>query len=945
MKVIVKIIILLALGTAPLYLSNAQNSEQIKKANNLMQQAGMQLLVHKNYESASSLYEQAATLYRGEYGNDNRKYLEAIKGAADCYDKIGNTQLAIINYRKLLKSDDIWQTDYVCLQLARIYKQLGNIDASIDVYTIGINQYKRNGGRWNNNYYRIYKELYKLHYDVGNLSEAATVCAEFCDLIRIDQPRWLAFSSDLATIYQQSGNHLAALKLYHEILSAYEEGQLPSKDNDNNERIWGKQDLAMVVPEESVFRQYNIAEILRGIGSSYFDIGNYEKAVEYFLQSYNKFKTLNHPLSQNIFGVLIPMSSCYSQIHNVDASIKYAQEAYEVADRYDLGEDENILAMTNYANILLSSGKEKEALDLLNSVRYNKADDEVKANICNSISYIYAEQGKFDKAIEFSQSAVSLSNKTIYSHNLAVNYSNAKDYIKAGNALKKSWELAVGDMRTMFLQNREDDYGHIWDKYKEFIKLPVSFLWQTDNAEILKYAYNSLLMTKSIQLATSLRFRNIINNSSDAKLKELYDKWINGTEEQTDYIDIELELLSKVNNLDSDFDIFNIRWDDVRNKLNEGEIAVEFAHITRTDTREKAYLALILTSESDAPECVMISIDNAMEKLCRDNDINTLYNSSYAGDMIWSKIIDVAQKRCTDIKTIYFVPDGVLHSLSIEYMISRGNRMSDKFNMRRLSSTRDIVKNGVQKSSSKSAVLFGGIDYNITVEDMEYYSYSLAQERSTDKFWSYLPGTQEEIDQIENILCSNSYITKLHSGAACIEEQFKMYSKNSPEIIHIATHGFYMQDESSEKQNEIISEGISLKKCGLVFAGANQSVLGRHNIPDDVDDGILSASEISKLEFGNTSLVVMSACQTGLGDINDDGVFGLQRAFKKAGVNSILMSMWNVDDHVTQIFMTEFYKGIATGLTKHQALVQAQQYVIQNYGNNPRYWAPFVLLD
>ena len=112
-----------------------------------------------------------------------------------------------------------------------------------------------------------------------------------------------------------------------------------------------------------------------------------------------------------------------------------------------------------------------------------------------------------------------------------------------------------------------------------------------------------------------------------------------------------------------------------------------------------------------------------------------------------------------------------------------------------------------------------------------------------------------------------------------------------------------------------------------------------------MDDGILSASEISKLELGNTSLVVMSACQTGLGDINDDGVLGLQRAFKKAGVNSILMSMWNVDDLVTQCFMTEFYNGLTQGLTKHQALTQAQQYVIQKYGNNPRYWAPFVLLD
>lgn len=943
MKFFVKAIIILALGFVPLFSSYAQSSEKVKQANNLMQQAGMQLLVHKNYESACSLYEQAAVLYRKEYGNDNRKYLEAIKGAADCYDKIGNTRLAVSNYRKLLKSNDIWQTDYVCLQLGRIYKQMGNVDASIDVYTTGIAQYKKNGGRWNNNYYRIYKELYKLYYDVGNLSEAARVCAEFCDLISVDKPRWLAFSSDLATIYEQSGDHLASLKLYHEILSVYEAGH--SLSGDNNESIWAKRGLAITVPGESVSRQYNIAEVLRGIGSSYFKIGSYEKATEYFLQSYNKFKALNHSLSQNVFFVLIPLSNCYSEIHYENASIKYAREAYEMVDRYDLGEDKEILALTNYANILLSFGKEKEAFVLLNSALNNNADNRIKANICNSISCIYAEQGDFDKAIEFSQSAVSLSNDPEYLHNQSVLYSNLKDYDKASSVLIKSWELAVAEMKKMLLQNREDDYGYIWDKYKVFIKAPVTLLWQTDNAEILKYAYNSLLMTKSIQLATSLRIRKIIYDSGDAELKELYNKWINSTEEQSNYIDVELELLSKAKNLGGDFDIFNIRWNDVQKKLKKGEIAVEFAHITRTDTNEKAYLALILTSQSKTPECVIINIDNSIEKLYRDNEINTLYNSARIGDLIWSKVIDAAKKTSPDIKTIYFVPDGVLHSMSIEYMISHGSRMSEKYNMRRLSSTRDIVKGSTQKSSSKSAVLFGGIDYNLTVEDMEYYSYSLTQERSADMFWSYLPGTQEEIEQIESILSRNSYTTELHSGASCIEEQFKIYSKNSPEIIHIATHGFYKHDESAENENEAISEGISLKKCGLAFAGANQSVLGNHNIPDDVDDGILSASEISKLELGNTSLVVMSACQTGLGDINDDGVLGLQRAFKKAGVNSILMSVWNVDDLVTQCFMTEFYNGLTQGLTKHQALTQAQQYVIQKYGNNPRYWAPFVLLD
>lgn len=921
MNNVLKTIVILALVFAHLLPSNAQNQDKVKQANNLMQQAGMQLLVHKDYESACSLYEQAANIYHMEYGSVNRKYLEAIKGLADCYDKSGNTKLAIKNYRKLLKSGDIWQNDYVCLQLGRIYQQNGNIDAAIDVYAIGIDNYKNNSGRWNSNYHRIYKELYLLNYNTGNYAEAARVCAELCDIIRIDRQKWIAFSCDLAVIYQRYlGKHLEALKVYHEVLRVYNEGE---------------------VANESSIQQYNIAEVLRGIGSSYYSIGNNEKAIDYFVQSYNKYKNVDQPYYKNVFHVLIPLSACYSEVHNADSSIEYAKEACEMAERFDLGKEKN-LALMNYANILLSFGKIEEAQTLLNAALYNCRDDGIKAAIFDSMSSVYAEHGKLDQALQFAQSAISLSKHPTYFHNLAILYSKAKDYSKAAQAMADSWELAFAEMRTMFLQNREDDYGHIWSKYKNYIRLPITLLWQSYNAEILKYAYNSLLMTKSIQLATSLRFRSIISNNGDAEMKELYDKWLNTPEDQAGYADIELELLSKVSRLSSSSNVFEIRWNDVRDKLKDGEIAVEFA---RTDTKEDAYIALILTPESEAPECVFLSIDNTAERLHRDNDLNMLYNSEQTGDLIWRKVIDTAQKSCPEIKTIYFVPDGILHSMPIEYMISRRSRMCDRYEMCRLSSTRDIVVESTAKTSDRSAVLFGGIDYSITVEEMEYYSSSLTQERNSGNFWSYLPGTQEEVDRIEAVLGANSYAIEKHSGASCVEEMFKMYSGNSPEIIHIATHGFYMQDEYAENEDVTVSEGVSLKKCGLAFAGANQSLLGSRNIPDDVEDGILSASEISKLELNNTSLVVLSACQTGLGDINDEGVYGLQRAFKKAGAGSVMMSMWNVDDVVTQSFMTEFYRGLSRGLTKRKALNIAQHYVMKEYGNDPYYWAPFVLVD
>jgi CHAT domain-containing protein len=216
------------------------------------------------------------------------------------------------------------------------------------------------------------------------------------------------------------------------------------------------------------------------------------------------------------------------------------------------------------------------------------------------------------------------------------------------------------------------------------------------------------------------------------------------------------------------------------------------------------------------------------------------------------------------------------------------------------------------------------------------------------------------VKSVSDILTKKGVQSSIHKGKEANEESFKSLSEQHNDIIHIATHGFYLPTEKAE-ENDFLklmpmfipgsdaqskSDPIktSMLRSGLVFAGGNRAWKGE-KITKDIDDGIATSAEIANISLAGTDLVVLSACETGLGEVNDEGVFGLQRAFKKAGVNSILMSMWNVDDLVTQSFMTEFYKGLATGLAKHQALAHAQQYVIQTYGDNPRYWAPFVLLD
>lgn len=132
---------------------------------------------------------------------------------------------------------------------------------------------------------------------------------------------------------------------------------------------------------------------------------------------------------------------------------------------------------------------------------------------------------------------------------------------------------------------------------------------------------------------------------------------------------------------------------------------------------------------------------------------------------------------------------------------------------------------------------------------------------------------------------------------------------------------------------------------GLVFSGGNNAWKGE-SIPNGVEDGILTAEEISRLDLSKTDLVVLSACETARGHIDPvEGVWGLQRAFKQAGVKTILMTLWKVPDATTAMFMEEFYKQLLTGMTVRQAVKKAQDYLIANGADDPFYWAPFVVLD
>ena len=265
-----------------------------------------------------------------------------------------------------------------------------------------------------------------------------------------------------------------------------------------------------------------------------------------------------------------------------------------------------------------------------------------------------------------------------------------------------------------------------------------------------------------------------------------------------------------------------------------------------------------------------------------------------------------------------------------------------------------------------SAILYGGLYYDEDDAIMLAESQSVRGENSlktfvfrgwdstvTRKGWEYLPGTLEEVSLISSIISNKNIRCDVYTSVKGNEESFKALSGGSCSILHLATHGFYMTESQAEKNhfyanNSLTSTFISnevspLKRSGLLLAGGNKAWMGEP-VPDGVEDGVLTAEEISSLDLRSCDIVVLSACETGLGEITDEGVYGLQRAFKNAGVKSIIMSLWEVDDKATSLMMQSFYNNLMNGMNKRDAFDLAQETVKKKY-MDPRSWAAFIMLD
>ena len=374
----------------------------------------------------------------------------------------------------------------------------------------------------------------------------------------------------------------------------------------------------------------------------------------------------------------------------------------------------------------------------------------------------------------------------------------------------------------------------------------------------------------------------------------------------------------------------DLTWKDIQKRLGKGECAIEFICY---ESKGRQHMAALLLKRSGQPEFRYIAavedmlgisingyvtVRDALESTNEDYK-DYLYANTRIGSQIWGELTEDLK----DMSKVYFAPDGIFHQIAIEYLYPESEEHSPA--MHRLTGTRELARDRKATDCGKM-LLCGGIDFSGMVENEDAKGYRndrLAYHLIQDlhPYFTEIPGSREEVDTIFALRTNPD--DRLLTGNSATEEQCSRLFNEYP-VVMVSTHG-YFGGSMKIRGNEIVpcTTDIRLSESVLIMSGA-QTNLDNPFFDASQADGILSARELSGMDLGNVELFIASACQSGLGHVTSDGVYGLQRGLKNAGVKAMILSLWNVNDEATKFFMTNLNSALNKGEDLHSAFEYAR---------------------
>jgi CHAT domain-containing protein/tetratricopeptide (TPR) repeat protein len=941
------------------------------------------------------------------YGNNNflkaiywgEKNAEAVKQQSGGQDTLYGT--AINNLAQFYTANrDHHSAKPLLIKAAEIYKNvlgekdqhysfllknLGSLHTKLAEYTDAetciqrsLQLQKETTGEKNIEYATTLNELAFLYKTIGKYGDAEILYNRALVILKEvageEHLEYLSILNNLATVYYQTGRYALTEKMFFDIAAL-------------KKKLLGENDL-------------DYANSLNNLGVIYYALGNYNAAEPNLSKALSIYETKlgkGNPQNVGAMGNLGALNQQLEQFAKAELFIKEQIAIFEAS----IGKNtiEYAGAINNLAYNNLKSGKDsateqmfKEALGTRKNLLGINHFDYIQS--LNNLALYYTKKSKFALADSLYKEALKIQQQNVgyfhpdyllFANNQCELYQLMHNYSAAAAAaltnLSKEESLLVSKLD--FLTEKE---LIAYIKNKEFsFSLPYASLLHYKEPALIQAAYNNCLLLKGIAVQnTSLLFRQMAQ-SADSTLvlawknyksnRSLYNKTlaqpiakriIDADSLNNIVNQQEKALVQQSAGYKSLKERQNIKWQQVQKKLLPSETAIEFVRFRYINDQldyNYYYAALLLRAQDSVPVFIKLGGEKELQLAMNsfaykapavaaaqnNKEVSAVKNIKTAVyNLVWQPLEPYLSKTTT----IYFAPDGLLYQLAFAAIPNKnGSLLCDRFNLVQLTSTRQVAIKDSAVLAPASIALFGGINYNkqstdtLTAVSADPYAYVYRQNRSAgvDSF-TYLPGTLKEIESIKKSMEAKQKKVAFYSGVMATEAAFRNTAGiGSPAVIHFATHGFTLPDAAKLKTGSVFKISDNpLLRSGLVLSGGNKGWKGNSNFNED--DGILTALEITAVSLANTQLTVLSACETGTGQLQgSEGVFGLQRAFKLAGVNYVMASLWQVPDKETAEFMNNFYSNWLAGKTIRQAFSATQQTMRKKYA--PYYWASFTLLQ
>jgi len=586
------------------------------------------------------------------------------------------------------------------------------------------------------------------------------------------------------------------------------------------------------------------------------------------------------------------------------------------------------------------------------------------AKVISDQGNFYRAQGRFDDAEKLLTQALTVRATALgESHpdyvksqeDLGILSWKKGDFAKASEYYSGAMTKSLDFINRYFPPMSEAEKTKYWDVLQPRFQRFYNYCLEgsTANPGLLQTMFEYQMATKGLLLNSTNKIKRAIMSSGNDELIKDYVAWLDKKEalarfyslskaelinQKVDIAALEKEANDMERSLSSRSSEFSqgyaselVEMKKITDLLGDTEAVVEIVRVRKFDkdlTADSRYAVLVLTKGAAQPKVAILDNGSQLETRFAKfykNAVLQRIPDEFSYIQYWSKVDPLLAGK----KVLYLSPDGVYSQVNVATIRKpAAEYVGSRFDIVTFGNSRDLISAKERKpAAGKKAFLLGFPEFGGAAPA--------------------LPGTKVEIASVAGVLKTAGYEVSQHTQADATESNMKEMGGQT--LVHIATHGYFLPDTDGDAMgvNADHAKSNPLLRSGLILAGApDPAKEERKSDLQSNDNGVLTAYEAMNLNLENTELIVLSACETGLGEVKaGEGVYGLQRAFQVAGANALLMSLWKVDDAATQMLMSSFYTNWTKSGNKLKALKAAQAQLMANPKyKDPYYWGAFVLL-